>query len=154
MTVPCKSGLYFLIRLKDLATWLALAKGIRQDIMWATYKQNLEDTSIVSGSPVVLFLYHSKFRKNVYHGAEVQTENTEDVPFTCMWILWCWEGLGAGWTGRPGVLRFMGSQRVGPDWATELNWVDLQCCVSFSYPTKWSSYTYSCIYSFSNSFLM
>ena len=64
---------------------------------------------------------------------------------------WCWEGLGAGgegddrgwdgwmasltwwtwvsvnsgswwWTGRPGVMRFMGSQRVGHDWATELNW--------------------------------
>ena len=64
---------------------------------------------------------------------------------------WCWEGLGAGgegddrgwdgwmpsptwwtrvwvnsgswcWTGRPGVLRFMGSQRVGQDWATEMNW--------------------------------
>ena len=29
------------------------------------------------------------------------------------------------WTGRPGVLRFMGSQRVGHDWATELNWGDL-----------------------------
>ena len=27
------------------------------------------------------------------------------------------------WTGRPGVLRFMGSQRVGHDWATELNWI-------------------------------
>ena len=68
--------------------------------------------------------------------------------------LWCWEGLGAGgegddqrwdgwmasltqwarlwvnsrswwWTGRPGMLQFMGSQRVGHDWATELNgtWV-------------------------------
>ena len=65
--------------------------------------------------------------------------------------LWCWEGLGAGgegddrgwegwmasltqwtwvwvnfgrwwWTGRPGVLRFMGSQRLRHDWATELNW--------------------------------
>ena len=66
----------------------------------------------------------------------------------------CWEGLGAGgerddrgwdgwvasptrrtwvrvnsrswlWTGRPGVLRFMGSQRVGHNWATELNWTEL-----------------------------
>ena len=26
------------------------------------------------------------------------------------------------WTERPGVLRFMESQRVGHDWATELNW--------------------------------
>ena len=66
---------------------------------------------------------------------------------------WCWEGLGAGgegsdrgwdgwmasptqctwvwensrswwWTGRPGVLWFMGSQRVGHNWATELYWTD------------------------------
>ena len=29
------------------------------------------------------------------------------------------------WTGRPGVLWFMGSQRVGHDWATELNWTEL-----------------------------
>ena len=65
---------------------------------------------------------------------------------------WCWEGLGAGgkgddrgwdgwmasptrwpwvwvnsgslwWTGRPGVLQFVGSQRVRHDWATELNWL-------------------------------
>ena len=28
------------------------------------------------------------------------------------------------WTGRPGVLQFMGSQRVGLDWATELNWTE------------------------------
>ena len=67
---------------------------------------------------------------------------------------WCWEALGAGgegddrgwdgwmasltwwtwvwvnsrswwWTGRPGVLQFMGSQRVGHDWATELNWTEV-----------------------------
>ena len=29
------------------------------------------------------------------------------------------------WIGRPGVLRFMGSQRVGHDWTTELNWTNL-----------------------------
>ena len=76
--------------------------------------------------------------------------------------LWCWEGLGAGgegndrgwdgwmalltqwmwvwvnsgswwWTGRPGVLRFMGSHRVGHDWVTDLIWclltfILIQCC--------------------------
>ena len=38
---------------------------------------------------------------------------------------WTWVWVNAGswwWTGRPGVPRFMGSQRVGHDWATELNW--------------------------------
>ena len=68
--------------------------------------------------------------------------------------LWCWEGLGAGgegdgrgwdgwmasltqwtwvwvgsrswwWTGKPGVLKFMGLQRVRHDWVTELNWTEL-----------------------------
>ena len=67
--------------------------------------------------------------------------------------LWCWEGLGARgegddrgwdgwmasptwwtwvwvnsgswwWIGRPGVLQFMGSQRAGHDWVTELNWTE------------------------------
>ena len=65
--------------------------------------------------------------------------------------LWCWEGLGGEgddrgwdgwmasltrwtwvwvnsgswwWTGRPGMLRFMGSQRVGYDWVIELNWTE------------------------------
>ena len=71
--------------------------------------------------------------------------------------LWCWEGLGAGgeeddrgwdgwmaslsqwtwvwvnsgswwWTGRPGMLQFMGSQRVRHDWATELNWMNSLRC--------------------------
>ena len=28
------------------------------------------------------------------------------------------------WTGRPGMLRFMGLQRFGHDWATELNWLN------------------------------
>ena len=68
---------------------------------------------------------------------------------------WCWEGLGTGregdnrgrdgwmtsptqwtwvwvnsrswwWTGRPGMLRFKGSQRIGHNWATELNWTELR----------------------------
>ena len=29
------------------------------------------------------------------------------------------------WTGRPGMLQFMGLQRVGHDWVTELNWTEL-----------------------------
>jgi len=41
---------------------------------------------------------------------------------------WTWVSVNSGswwWTGRPGVLRFMGSQRVGHDWATDLIWSDL-----------------------------
>ena len=34
------------------------------------------------------------------------------------------------WTGWPGVLRFMGSQRVGHNWATELNWTEYRQVVN------------------------
>ena len=40
---------------------------------------------------------------------------------------WAWVWVNSGswwWTGRPGVLQFMGLQRVGHDWVTELNWTD------------------------------
>ena len=45
-------------------------------------------------------------------------------------VHWTWVWLNSGrwwWTGRPGVLRFMGSQRVRHDWATELNWYSSMC---------------------------
>ena len=79
--------------------------------------------------------------------------------------LWRWEGLGAGgegddrgwdgwmasltrwtwvwvnsgswwWTGRPGVLQFMGSQRVRHDWATELNWTKINCKICWNHFNK------------------
>ena len=40
-------------------------------------------------------------------------------------IQWTWVWTCSGswwWTGKPGVLQSMGSQRVGHDWVTELNW--------------------------------
>ena len=40
---------------------------------------------------------------------------------------WTWVWVNSGswwWTGRPGVLRFLGLQRVGHDWATDLIWSD------------------------------
>ena len=36
---------------------------------------------------------------------------------------WVWvDSKSWWWTGRPGMLQSMESQRVGHDWATELNW--------------------------------
>ena len=51
------------------------------------------------------------------------------------------------WTGRPGVLRFMGFQRVGHDWATELNWmVDCTCAARLPHPLGcgWTFWMLAC----------
>ena len=50
---------------------------------------------------------------------------TEDEMVGCH-QLWTWVWVNSGswwWTGRPGVLQSMGSQRVGHNWATEWNWL-------------------------------
>ena len=40
-----------------------------------------------------------------------------------MSLTWVWASFGSQWwTGRPGMLPSMGSQRVEHEWATELNW--------------------------------
>ena len=39
------------------------------------------------------------------------------------WWTWVWVNSGSWWW--IGMLWFMGSQRVGHDWATELNWTDV-----------------------------
>ena len=47
---------------------------------------------------------------------------------------WTWVWVNSGrwwWTGRPGMLRFMGSQRVGHDWVTELNWCVWVCMLGY-----------------------
>ena len=41
---------------------------------------------------------------------------------------WTWVWVSSGswwWTGRPGMLQSMGLQRVAHNWATELNWTEL-----------------------------
>ena len=45
------------------------------------------------------------------------------------WLWWTWVWVNSGswwWTGRTGVLQFMGSQRDGHEWVTELNWTELK----------------------------
>ena len=50
--------------------------------------------------------------------------------------MWVWVNSGSWWwTGRPGVLQFMGLQRVGHNWTTELNWTELKDSITV---TNWT----------------
>ena len=49
---------------------------------------------------------------------------TEDEMPSPPWWTWVWTSSRSWWwTGKPGVLQSMGSQRVGHDWATEVKWL-------------------------------
>ena len=58
---------------------------------------------------------------------------------------WTWVWMNSRrwwWTGRSGVLQFTGSQRVRQDWATELNWTELNVCIAA--PGPWEA-LYKCL---------
>ena len=64
-----------------------------------------------------------------YRRLECKSRKSRDTWSNWMASLtrWTWVWVNSGswcWTGRPGMLRFMGSQRVRHDWATELNWTE------------------------------
>ena len=61
---------------------------------------------------------------------------------------WTWVWVNSGswrWSGRPGVLQSMGSQRVGHDWATELNWTELSVFLRIIYLERKASLFPLCI---------
>ena len=52
---------------------------------------------------------------------------------------WTWVWVNSGswwWTGRPGILQSIGSQRVGHNWATEVNWTECQFMTIFEIVQK------------------
>ena len=62
---------------------------------------------------------------------------------TTQWT-WVWVDSGSRWwTGRPGLLWFMGLQRVRHDWATELNWTEV---TSICYTDAYAIYTHAWVH--------
>ena len=56
------------------------------------------------------------------------TEDWDGWMASPTWWTWVWVNSGSWWTERLGVLQFMGLQRVGQDWVTELSWsINLSC---------------------------
>ena len=53
---------------------------------------------------------------------------------------WTWVWVNSGswwWTGRPCVLQFMGTQKVGHDWESELNWTDARSMPCYEMSSFW-----------------
>ena len=114
---------------------------------WASLvAQLVKNTSAMEEAQVWSLCQEDPLEKGIATHSSTLATSREELTY---WKrLWCWEGLGARgegddkgwdgwmasltqwmwasvnsrswwWTGRPGVLRFKGSQRVGHDWATD-----------------------------------
>ena len=85
----------------------------------------------VQGTLKSLLQHHSSKASVLWHSALLGAGGEGNNKGWDGWMVsptqWTWVWVNSGswwWTGRPGVLKFIGSQRVGHDWVTELNWTE------------------------------
>ena len=123
-------------------------------VPWSARRSNQSILKISPGCSLEGLMLKLKLQYFGHLMQRVDSSGKDSDAVTHWKRLWCWEGLGGGgegddrgwdgwmasptrwtwvwvnsgswwWTGRPGVLQFMGSQRVGHDWAAELNWTEV-----------------------------
>ena len=111
------SSHFYLIQSLTDHLW-PLRPGYVADIFSKLKKVNLS----LHGKQLTVFVASDKFK---VAGKKIRISDVLHLPLTNLmgsqhlnnsFLSW-------RWTGRPGVLRSTGSQRVGHDWATELNWM-------------------------------
>ena len=125
-----------------------------------SFSRDIPNPGIEPRSPSLLWTLHQLSHKGSPDRQKELSFCTVLEELTHWKRLWCWEGLGAGgegdnrgwdgwiasptrwtwvwvnsrswwWTGSC-MLQFMALQRVGHDWATELNWTELTHSIYFS----------------------
>ena len=79
--------------------------------------------------------YPSHLKK--FYIFQLEDNFTHDILASSTRCTWVWVNSGSWWwTGRPGMLWFMGSQRVGHDLVTELNWTENKNPITSLEPQK------------------
>ena len=71
------------------------------------------------------FLILGKIEGGKRRGRQMRCLDTSPAQWTWVWT----SSEGWLWIRKPGMLKSMGSQRVGHDWVNELNWTDPSSCI-------------------------
>ena len=123
----------------ELLCWRRLLR-----VPWTARKSNLSilkeispEYSLEGLMPKLKLQYFGHWCKELTHwkrpwcwerlkaGGEGDNRGWDSWMASLTWWTWVWASSGSWWwTGKLGVLQSMGSQKVGHDWATELNWTE------------------------------
>ena len=119
------SGEHFLVFLVLRVPWTerrsnqSILKEIRPEysLEGLTLKLKLQDF----GHLMWKLTYWKRLCQRLMAGVKGDDRGWDGWMASPAWWTWVWVSSGSWWwTGKPGVLQSMGSQRVGHDWATEL----------------------------------
>ena len=78
--------------------------------------------------------------KRLKEGGEGDDRGRDGWMASPTWWRWVWPSSGGWWwTGKPGILQSIGSQRIRHNWETELNW----CYPFTNFVKKWKKQHYN-----------
>ena len=102
----------------------SILKEISPNIHWKNWCWNWNSNTLTTWCEELTHLKRPWCWERLMTGREGDNRGDGWMASTTRWT-WVWVNSGSGWwTGRPGILHSMGSQRVGHDWVTELNWTE------------------------------
>ena len=122
---------------EELKSFLMKVKEESEKVGW---KLSIQKTKIMASGPITSWEIHGETVETVSDFIWVGAPKSLQMVIAArklkdahsleeklwqpgVWVnSWSW-----WWTGRPGVLQFMGSQKVGHDWVTELSWTVMNC---------------------------
>ena len=97
-----------------------------QDRVYRNALYALKKNNYCSMKPWFAYVYNHWCWEGLRAGGEGDDRGWDGWMASLNWWMWVWVNSGSWWwTRRPGVLRFMGSQRVRHGWMTELNWTEI-----------------------------
>ena len=117
--------------------WRRLALGVHWKDWWWSWNSN----TLATWCEELTHLKRPWFWERLRAG-EGDNRGWDGWNASPTWWAWFWlDSRSWWWTGRPGVLRFMGLQRVGHDWVIELNWT----VISWNYKLKCKNIKLLCL---------
>ena len=102
--------------------WRRLALGF----LWREWCWSWNSSTLATSCKELTHWKRLWCREGLAAGGEGDDRGWDGWMASLTWWTWVWVNSGSWWwTGRPGVLPFMGLQRVRHDWVTELNWTEV-----------------------------
>ena len=113
----------------------SILKEISPDIHWKDWCWSWNSDTLATWFEELSHLKRPWCWERLKAGGEGDNIGWDDwLPSLTRWTWVCVSSRIRWWTGKPGVLQSMGLQRVGHDWATELNWTNIKQILVFQIP--------------------
>ena len=105
----------------------SILKEISPGVHWKEWCWNWNSSTLATWCEDLTHLKRPWCLERLKAGGEGENRGWDSWMASPTRWTWVWVNPGSWWwTGRPGMLWFMGSQRVGYVWVNKLNWTELQ----------------------------